>query len=93
MTNAKATAGQAKLSPALQRKVTAISTLRYAVNKYKSYVGSDPEMYARLVEIFGKKRDDDLTIAKANTRLTTKVIEALAEEIENNGLEFEKIIG
>ena len=86
MTNAKATVGQAKLSPALQRKVTAISTLRYSVNRYRNYVDSDPDMYARLVEIFNKKGANDVEVAKSATRLTAKAIDALSEEIESNAV-------
>ena len=80
-------AGEA-LTPAMQRKVEAVGTLRYATNRYLDYVRSDERMLERVREIFGSKGDaTNLEAARNATRLTTKTLTAMAEEIERNALE------
>ena len=75
-----------EVSPALQRKAAAVSTLRYSVRKYRDYVLQDKPMLEKIKSFFGPKEASDLEAAKANTKVTTKAIDAFVAEIENNAL-------
>ena len=76
------------LSPAMQKRVNALSTLHTIMKDFLLYVKSDPDMWARLKELFtpGGKERNLVAIAQHFPRLTVKEIEKIAREIKENAL-------